>query len=145
MDEEVIRNDRTYVSTSVAAELSGYSRDYIGQLARDGYVDSTKIGRKRFVDRGEFITYALENKADLTIDDLPDNHVPDDLVADKAVDTPDQPDRTPRPTAHQIDDQTRNSPPEDTPDDSSIAIDPSAVATNSFQTQPDTETNRTET
>jgi hypothetical protein len=142
MDEEVIRNDRTYVSTSLAAELSGYSRDYIGQLARDGYVDSTKVGRKRFVDRGEFIAYALENKSGLTVDDLPDNHVPDDLVSDEVSDTPDQKDRTSRPIANQIDDQTRNSSPEDTPNDSSIVIDPSVVATNSFQTQPDTETNR---
>jgi len=142
MDEEVIRNDRTYVSTSLAAELSGYSRDYIGQLARDGYIESTKVGRKRFVDRGEFITYVLENKSDLTVDDLPDNHVPDDPVSDEAIDKPDQQDRESRPAAHQIDDQTRNSSPEDTPTDSSIVLAPSAVATNSFQTQPDTETNR---
>jgi excisionase family DNA binding protein len=75
MEDQLIRNERTYISTSLASELTGYSRDYVGQLARDGHVESVKVGHKRFVDRDEIVEYGLENKTDLSLSDIPDNHV----------------------------------------------------------------------
>ncbi len=43
--------DATYVSSSVAAKKTGYSQDYIGQLARSGAVSAKKLGRKWFIDQ----------------------------------------------------------------------------------------------
>lgn len=77
MDDQLIRNEKTYISTSLASDLTDYSRDYIGQLARDGHIESVKVGHKRFVDRDEAVEYALDNKSDLTVDDIPDNHLSD--------------------------------------------------------------------
>jgi len=80
MDDEVVRNNTIFISTSLAAEITGYARDYIGQLARDGHFDSTKIGHKRFVDRSGFVSYALDNKSGLGVSDIPENHTPDDIA-----------------------------------------------------------------
>jgi len=143
MDGEVIRNDSSYISTNVAAELTGYSRDYVGQLARDGHFDSTKAGRKRFVDRSEFIAYALENKTGLSIDDLPENHVPNTLLAEKESDQSQTQEPEPRPDGKEVNDgDQRNSSPEDTSDDPSIVLTPTEIEPNSFQTQPKTKENR---
>lgn len=79
MDDELVRNDRTYISTSLAAELSGYSQDYVGQLARDGHIESVKVGHKRFVGRDDLISYALDNKSSLSVSDIPENHLPEPL------------------------------------------------------------------
>lgn len=40
-----------YVSTSRAAEITGYAQDYVGQLARNGEIEARKVGRCWFVGR----------------------------------------------------------------------------------------------
>ncbi len=40
---------KKFVSSKEASELSGYSRDYIGQLVRDKRIDATMVGRSWFV------------------------------------------------------------------------------------------------
>lgn len=77
MDDQLVRNDSTYISTSLAADLTSYSQDYVGQLARDGHIESVKVGHKRFVGRDDVISYALESKSDLSIQDIPENHRPE--------------------------------------------------------------------
>ncbi len=90
MDDQLIRDGSTFISTSLAAELTGYTRDYVGQLAREGYFHSIKVGRNRFVDRVEFFTYANEHRDSFDIDDLPENHVTTELKKVVMPDSDDQ-------------------------------------------------------
>ncbi|NTV44890.1 MAG: helix-turn-helix domain-containing protein [Candidatus Yonathbacteria bacterium] len=52
---------RTHVSSSCAAELTGYTNDYIGQLCRAGKVKGVIVGRIRFVDKESLLAYAEED------------------------------------------------------------------------------------
>ncbi|HEX8591559.1 MAG TPA: hypothetical protein VF696_02320 [Candidatus Paceibacterota bacterium] len=48
MDELVI-GDKTYISSKRAAEITGYAKDYVGQLCREGYVEAKMVGRSWYV------------------------------------------------------------------------------------------------
>lgn len=48
MDELVI-GDKRYLSSKRAAELTGYAKDYIGQLCREGRVEAKLVGRSWYV------------------------------------------------------------------------------------------------
>jgi len=49
MDELVIEGKK-YISSKRASEITGYAKDYVGQLARLGKVPATRIGRAWYVD-----------------------------------------------------------------------------------------------
>ena len=36
---------KKYISSKRAAEITGYAKDYVGQLCREGYVEATMVGR----------------------------------------------------------------------------------------------------
>lgn len=57
MNEIVLENDRL-ISTSKASELTGYSRDYLGQLCRVGTVICKRIGNQWFIDADSLKEYA---------------------------------------------------------------------------------------
>lgn len=42
---------RDYISASRASEITGYNRDYLGQLARAGKILSKQIGKRWYLDR----------------------------------------------------------------------------------------------
>lgn len=44
MSDEIVIDGVGYVSSKRASELSGYAQDYIGQLARGGYIDAKRVG-----------------------------------------------------------------------------------------------------
>lgn len=48
MDELTIDN-KTYISSKKAAEITGYAKDYIGQLCREGHVEARMVGRSWYV------------------------------------------------------------------------------------------------
>jgi hypothetical protein len=48
MDELTIEG-KLYISSKRAAKVSGYAKDYIGQLCREGRVDSKLVGRSWYV------------------------------------------------------------------------------------------------
>lgn len=48
MDELTI-GDKKYVSTKKAAKLTGYAKDYVGQLSREGKVEARLVGRNWYV------------------------------------------------------------------------------------------------
>lgn len=50
MDELEIQG-RIYISSKRASELTGYAKDYIGQLAREGKIGGTRVGRAWYVDQ----------------------------------------------------------------------------------------------
>jgi hypothetical protein len=57
--ESVVTFDgKDYVSSKRGAKITGYSQDYVTQLARSGKVQSRKIGNRWYVAKGELI----ENK-----------------------------------------------------------------------------------
>jgi len=63
-DMEKIAEDATddgYVSSATAAEKTGYSQDYIGQLARGGAVKAKKVGRRWFVDLASVLEHKKHN------------------------------------------------------------------------------------
>jgi len=48
MDELTI-DERKYISSKRAAEITGYAKDYVGQLCRGGYVPARRVGRNWYV------------------------------------------------------------------------------------------------
>lgn len=48
MDELVIGETR-YVSSKKAAQITGYAKDYVGQLCREGKVEAKLVGRNWYV------------------------------------------------------------------------------------------------
>ncbi len=46
---EITIEGKTYISSRRAAEITGYAKDYVSQLCRDGYVEATMVGRSWYV------------------------------------------------------------------------------------------------
>lgn len=46
---EITIGDKIYVSSKRAAEITGYAKDYVGQLCREGHVDAKMVGRSWYV------------------------------------------------------------------------------------------------
>lgn len=57
MDELEIQGKK-YISSKRAAKLTGYATDYIGQLARGGKVDATRVGRAWYVSERSILEHA---------------------------------------------------------------------------------------
>jgi hypothetical protein len=47
--EEITLDDKTYVSSKRAAKITGYAKDYVGQLCREGKVEARLVGRNWYV------------------------------------------------------------------------------------------------
>lgn len=47
--DELLIEDRRYVSSKRAAKMTGYAKDYIGQLCREGRVPARLVGRSWYV------------------------------------------------------------------------------------------------
>jgi hypothetical protein len=56
VDELEIKGKK-YISSKRAAEITGYAKDYIGQLARAGKVAGTRFGRAWYVDETALLTH----------------------------------------------------------------------------------------
>lgn len=46
---EITIGDKIYISSKRAAEVTGYAKDYVGQLCREGHVDAKMVGRSWYV------------------------------------------------------------------------------------------------
>lgn len=57
MNNELILEGEKYISSKRASESSGYSQDYIGQLARKGLVEAQRIGGLWYISEGSLNTY----------------------------------------------------------------------------------------
>lgn len=75
MDEITIEGKR-YISSKRAAEVTGYTKDYVGQLARSNKILATRVGRAWYV--GE---EAIKQHAGLLIEE--DGTVDDPVVLDE--------------------------------------------------------------
>lgn len=47
--DELTLGDKTYISSKYAAKITGYAKDYVGQLCREGRVDARLVGRNWYV------------------------------------------------------------------------------------------------
>jgi hypothetical protein len=47
--DEITIDDKTYISSKRAAEITGYAKDYVGQLCREGHVEARMVGRSWYV------------------------------------------------------------------------------------------------
>jgi hypothetical protein len=47
--DELIIDERKYISSKRAAKITGYAKDYVGQLCREGYVEARRVGRSWYV------------------------------------------------------------------------------------------------
>ncbi len=60
-DASVNFDGKDYISASRAAKITGYSQDYVGQLARGEKISSRQIGSRWYVDRAEIIEHKRHN------------------------------------------------------------------------------------
>ncbi|MBU2220410.1 helix-turn-helix domain-containing protein, partial [Patescibacteria group bacterium] len=47
--EEITIEDKIYISSKQAAKITGYAKDYVGQLCREGRVEARLVGRSWYV------------------------------------------------------------------------------------------------
>lgn len=47
--DEITIGDKTYLSSKQAAKITGYAKDYVGQLCREGRVEAKLVGRNWYV------------------------------------------------------------------------------------------------
>jgi hypothetical protein len=81
MSDEVDLGGKIYISSKRASELSGYAQDYIGQLARAGTIDASRIGGLWYVYEPSLNSY--KSKAENYRPDRPLNAVqqnPESLI-----------------------------------------------------------------
>jgi hypothetical protein len=57
MDELDIKGKR-YISSKRASQMTGYAKDYIGQLAREGKILGTRVGRAWYLDEESLLVHA---------------------------------------------------------------------------------------
>jgi excisionase family DNA binding protein len=53
---------KEWISTSEAAQLTGYSQEYIRKMARDGVIVSQKIGVTTVISKQDLLEYARKQK-----------------------------------------------------------------------------------
>ena len=63
LESTVTLEGKEYVSASLAAKLTQYNQDYVGQLARSGKVISHQVGNRWYVDRAALVAHKNEKDA----------------------------------------------------------------------------------
>jgi hypothetical protein len=64
MDELVIE-DKKYLSSKKAAKLTGYAKDYVGQLCREGKVEARLVGRNWYVLENSIMDHRFGSVSDV--------------------------------------------------------------------------------
>lgn len=94
MDELTI-DGKTYVSSKRAAAITGYAKDYVGQLCREGRVEARLVGRSwyvyepsirahRFEEQGEEVSVAPDqNNADEPIESVEKEQEEESIPSEK--------------------------------------------------------------
>jgi len=70
MSSDLYFEGKKYISSKRAAEVYGYTRDYIGQLIRGKKVDAKMIGRSWFVSAESLNEYQLSFSANPKVTNL---------------------------------------------------------------------------
>ena len=62
--ESIISFDgKSYISTSKAGKITGYTADYVGQLARAGSIPARQVGNRWYVERERILHHKAEKDA----------------------------------------------------------------------------------
>ena len=61
MQDYIFVEGQRYISAKKAAQDTGYTSDYVGQVAREGRVDSKKAGRIRYVNEDQIKSYTVDS------------------------------------------------------------------------------------
>lgn len=64
--EELTIGDKIYISSKRAAEITGYAKDYVGQLCREGRVEATLVGRSWYVLESSIKEHRFGQEADVS-------------------------------------------------------------------------------
>lgn len=67
MKDVITINGKNLISVRRAAELTKYSKDYVGQLCREGKVAAQMIGRSWFIDEASILDYKKEADAEFEV------------------------------------------------------------------------------
>lgn len=75
MDELVIE-EKKYLSSKKAAKLTGYAKDYVGQLCREGKVEARLVGRNWYVLEDSIMDHRFGSISDVKEDNQPIAPIP---------------------------------------------------------------------
>ena len=59
MSQSLYFDGKEYISSRRASEIASYSRDYVGQLARQGVISAKLVGRVWYVSKDDILRHAL--------------------------------------------------------------------------------------
>ena len=65
--DELEIQGKKYISSKRASELTGYAKDYVGQLARAGKIPGTRVGRAWYVEEATILAHANSEKTEQAI------------------------------------------------------------------------------
>jgi hypothetical protein len=81
MSDEIILEGRQYVSAKRASELSGYARDYVGQLARGGLIHAQRVGGLWYISLDSLNEYQQNATSSVPIPPVKQAHDMDAVVS----------------------------------------------------------------
>ena len=85
MDELEIQGQK-YISSKRAAKLTGYAPDYVGQLARGGKVDATRVGRSWYVSESSILKHVGgENSEETKENSIASTLIPSPVSYEKTI------------------------------------------------------------
>jgi hypothetical protein len=64
--DSVVLGGKKYISSKRASEITGYAKDYIGQLCRAGKLDARRVGRNWYVSEEEAREHQKASKREAT-------------------------------------------------------------------------------
>ncbi|MBU6490916.1 hypothetical protein KGQ25_02050 [Patescibacteria group bacterium] len=68
--DEILIEEKKYVSSKRAAKITGYAKDYIGQLCREGRVPARLVGRSWYVLEAAIQDHRFGNPADESVENV---------------------------------------------------------------------------
>ena len=86
--DEVTIGDKTYISSKRAAELTGYAKDYVGQLCREGHVDAKMVGRGWYVYEPSIMRHRFGDPQEVAVPELPQQFTEESKPAVSTWDPP---------------------------------------------------------
>ncbi|MDP2676715.1 MAG: hypothetical protein Q8O83_03465, partial [bacterium] len=70
-EEFVIIENKKYIPLRAAAKLTGYAKDYLGQLSRGGHIEARRLGRAWFVSEESVLAYKSISLGQLSLEKSP--------------------------------------------------------------------------
>lgn len=75
--DEITIGDKIYISSKQAAKITGYAKDYVGQLCREGRVEARLVGRNWYVLDSSIREHRFGKEEELEQPDLEAEESPD--------------------------------------------------------------------